>query len=321
MLRLVTRNLWPILRRKASASKLRRAAIAYVTDATWLPLQPGDLLVTDASNAAIAGGRTSAAALAEYFESGVELFSLNNLHAKVAVFDDWAIIGSANVSQHSAAYYIEAAVVTDRPDLVGETEKFVWSLAKASTAIDKSFVDRISSIPVVRASGPPLNTGGGRKRVRRPSRQRFWFLGIPDDEPYSGDPDKIDALADDVQRTVSKKAGSVDWFWWPISARFSQKASVGDIVIDCWRPHSPFRSTKPVRVYKHARIARIEREKGVKAKAFLCVWEPKNEQSKLPWKSFLGLAQRAGIRRKLTPNSAVELTARQSSALYELWDS
>ncbi len=308
------------MRRKAAASKSKRVAIAYVTDAELLPLQSGDVLVTDASDAAIAGSRTSAAVLAKYLELGVELFSLDNLHAKVAVLDDWAVIGSANASQNSATYYVEAAVVTDRPDLVGQADKFVLSLAKSSTPINKPFIDRICAIPVVRPAGGPKRPVR-RKQLPSLSEQRFWFLGIPDDEPYHGDVNRIDAVADELKKKLSKKAGSIDWFWWNTSERFSKMASVGDIVIDCWRPQAQIRSTKQIRVYRHARIAQIVQEDDIKAKVFLCVWPPKSEKSALPWESFLELAHRAGIKRRLTPKSAVELTARQSSALYELWDS
>ncbi|MEN6433122.1 MAG: phospholipase D-like domain-containing protein [Smithella sp.] len=320
MLKVVSANLWPKIRRKAAVSKSKRVAIAYVTDAELLPLQSGDLLVTDASDAAIAGGRSSAAVLANYLELGVALFSLDNIHAKVAILDDWAVIGSANASQNSATYYVEAAVITDRPDIVGQADKFVLSLAKSSTPINKPFIDRISAIPVVRPAGEPKRLLR-RKQLPPLSEQRFWFLGIPDDEPYHGDTNKVDAVADELKKELSEKSGSIEWFWCNTSERFCKMACVGDIVIDCWRPHAQTRSTKQVKVYRHARIAKIFQEDDVKAKVFLCIWPPKSEKSALPWESFLKLAHLAGIKRRLTPKSFVELTARQSSALYELWDS
>jgi len=60
MLKVLSVNLWSAIRQKAKHAEQRRAAVAYVTDATLLPLRKGDLLVTDASDASIAGGRTSA---------------------------------------------------------------------------------------------------------------------------------------------------------------------------------------------------------------------------------------------------------------------
>jgi len=87
--------------------------VAYVTDAKLLPLRKGDLLVTDASDPSIAGGRTSAETLLHYFNKGVQLFSLSALHAKILVLDDWAVVVSANASQQSASVYIEAALVAE----------------------------------------------------------------------------------------------------------------------------------------------------------------------------------------------------------------
>src|SRR6185437_13182370 len=317
MLKVVSRDLWPMLRRKAAASESRRAAIAYVTDGSLLSLRSGDVLVTDASDAAIAGSRASVTVLSKYLKSGAKLFSLDNLHAKAMVFDDWAVIGSANASQNSISRLVEAAVLTDRPELVGQTEKLIYSLASVAIPIDKAFIKRISTIPIIRQ--PSTLPRSGRANEAPPlSEQRFWFLGISEDDPYPGDSNRVVSVADKLERTLSRKAGSLDWFWWPATATFAKKASVGDIVIDCWRPSSRSRSTTSVRVYKHARIAQIFQERGIGAKAFLCVWPQHSEAQAITWTAFLALVQRAGIRLSFTPQSEIELNAQQSSTLYEL---
>lgn len=87
MLKVVSINLWNAIRQKTKDAKQRKAAVAYVTDATILPLRKGDTLVTDAADASIAGGRTSAATLQQYFKTGVKLFfaarsSCKNLGAR-----------------------------------------------------------------------------------------------------------------------------------------------------------------------------------------------------------------------------------------------
>jgi phosphatidylserine/phosphatidylglycerophosphate/cardiolipin synthase-like enzyme len=119
MLKIISANLWDTIQKKAKRSEYRRAAIAYVTDPTLLPLRNGDLLVTDASDASIPSGRTSAITLEKYFKAEVELFNLPDLHAKVLVLDDWAVVGSANASHQSAAVYFEAAMLSEDPSLLG----------------------------------------------------------------------------------------------------------------------------------------------------------------------------------------------------------
>src|SRR4030067_2173465 len=151
MLKIISVNLSVTIQKKAKQAEHRRAASSHVPAPTLLPLRNGDLLVTDASDASIASGHTSASTLEKYFKSGVELFNLPDLHAKVLVLDHWAVVGSANASQHSALVYFEAAVISDRPELVGQADKLVTFLAEAGTTIDKSFIKRILKIPVVKA--------------------------------------------------------------------------------------------------------------------------------------------------------------------------
>jgi hypothetical protein len=226
-------------------------------------------------------------------------------------------VGSANASQNSVAVYVEAAIITDRPELVGQTDKLLSFLADTSVLIDKTFIDRILQIPVIRSPHIPTSPRG--KALPLEFEQRFWFVSIPDDEHYIGNADKVDDVKDEIQRTISKKSGIVDWFWCGHAVRFCQKAQAGDVIIDCWRPHRQMISRRSVWVYKHARIVKIFQEKGINAKIFLCVYPPDTEKTAISWASFQKLAQHSGIKRKLTPSSIVELTAQQSSALFELW--
>lgn len=318
MLKIISANLWDTIQKKAKHAQHCRAAIAYVTDPALLPLRNGDLLVTDASNASIAAGRTSAVTLEKYFKSGVDLFSLSDLHAKVLVLDDWAVVGSANASQHSALVYFEAAVLSDRPDLVGQADKLVAFLAKAGTSIDEYFVKRILKIPVVKAPHTP--TGASTRTQAKPSLdQKSWLVSLRGEATYPGDEGIVEGIAEQIQKKVSSKAGVVDWFWWSGNARFLTKAKEGDVVIECWRPMSKIVTTRGVRVFRHGRIAKIFQEPGVKARTFHCIWPADHDDTSVSWSAFQQLAKRAGITRKLSYNSTVELTARQSSALFEIW--
>lgn len=318
MLKIISVNLWETIQKKAKQAEHRRAAIAYVTDPTLLPLRNGDLLVTDASDTSIASGRTSAVTLEKYFKSGVELFNLPDLHAKVLILDDWAVVGSANASQHSALVYFEAAVLSDRPELVGQADKLVTFLAEAGTIIDESFIKRILKISVVKALAPPT-----RARTRTQAKlsldQKFWLVSLPGDTTYPGNPEIVEDVAEKIQKKVSSKAGIVNWFWWSGNARFTTLAKEGDIVIECWRPRSKISTTRGVRVFRHGRIVRIFQEPGVKARTFHCIWSSDHYDTSVTWSVFQQLAKRAGINRKLSYNSTVELTAQQSSALFEIW--
>lgn len=320
MLKIVSSNLWEMIREKAKHAEHRRAAIAYVTDPTLLPLRRGDLLITDASDASIASGRTAAIALEKYFKAGVELFCLSNLHAKVLVLDDWAVVGSANASQHSAEIYVEAAIVTDRPELVGQADKLVTSLSKDSSPIDDAFVSRILKIPVKKSwDVPPV--GLRRKQVRSTpaTEQKFWLASLRGEAEYPGNEETVEEVSETIQKKVSSKSGVVDWFWWGGSTRFPTLAKEGDVVIECWRPRAKVATSRSVRVYRHGRIAKVFQEPGVKVKTFHCVWPADHHESAVSWSAFLALAKRAGISRKLSYTGTIELTAQQSAALFEIW--
>src|SRR5437016_4173560 len=89
----------------------------YVT-ASHLQLQAGDVLVCDASDKAITGSLTSASLLRSWFSQGAALYSLKGLHAKVAVINDNALIGSANLSDNAGVRTCEASLLTDDVQVV-----------------------------------------------------------------------------------------------------------------------------------------------------------------------------------------------------------
>ena len=109
----LTGDVWAQFGRIANRSDRKIAAIAYFYRDNGLRFRKGDLLICDASERAIANGSTSAKLLAALHERGVELWNLNGLHAKVAVWGDYAVIGSSNLSQ-SSTMLTEAALLTNR---------------------------------------------------------------------------------------------------------------------------------------------------------------------------------------------------------------
>jgi hypothetical protein len=100
---------WPHITRAIRTRGPRHAAIAYLgQDApTLLPLRAGDVLVVNASRAAVRAHATSPAALAHYVAAGVRVLSSPNLHAGVIATRRWAVIGSAGAS-HSSTISNEA---------------------------------------------------------------------------------------------------------------------------------------------------------------------------------------------------------------------
>jgi hypothetical protein len=132
---------WPHITRAIRTRGARYAAIGYLgQDAPeLLPLRAGDLLVVNASKAAIRAHATSPAALTYYVERGVRVLSSPTLHAKVIVTNRWAVIGSANASENSTLAD-DAVIITDDPDIIASVRTFIDSLDEI-TEVDQVFLD------------------------------------------------------------------------------------------------------------------------------------------------------------------------------------
>jgi hypothetical protein len=159
----------PVLRKLGAASERKLAAIAYVTR-DWLQFSSEDLLICDASDAAIETGRTCRKLLKELSDANVKLYSNSLLHAKVAVFDfQTACVGSANLSEF-AAKRIECGIVTSHPPSVEEVVRFIYRLQNESVKIDDAFLNRIAKLKIL-------------KRVPQlPSKAKKTLIALQNDE-------------------------------------------------------------------------------------------------------------------------------------------
>lgn len=154
------KSVWPIIKNQIKRSKKSHqifAAIAYVGSdaAKIMPLRRGDILVCNASDAAIKQGSTSATALKSFFNRGVRIFNEPRLHGKVVVFPKRAFIGSANVSSRSRDVLLEAVIETSDPGIIVSSQRFVERHALAISRFNRDDIKRIQKIPVKKMSLPP----------------------------------------------------------------------------------------------------------------------------------------------------------------------
>jgi hypothetical protein len=128
---LLTSGLWNDITSAAKQAKTpAHVAVAYFGERgpSLLPLPKGSSIVVDASIATVAQGSTSPAALERLRYSGVDIYTMQNLHAKVYAFDDIAFVGSANASLHSANTLLEAVLQINTPTEIAAVRTFVGSL-------------------------------------------------------------------------------------------------------------------------------------------------------------------------------------------------
>jgi len=128
---LLTADIWkPITSAAKRSRKPSYVAVAYFGQGAskLLPLRCNSRLVVDASENAVKSGQTHPADLKILQDRGVLIYSVPNLHAKVYVFDEIALIGSANVSNRSAVTLIESVLRTVDPSIIRAAKTFVQSL-------------------------------------------------------------------------------------------------------------------------------------------------------------------------------------------------
>jgi phosphatidylserine/phosphatidylglycerophosphate/cardiolipin synthase-like enzyme len=122
-------DLWNMIGTLAAESGAKWAAVSYVTSDDIVRFGEGDTLVVDATDSAIAEGRTDALLLERAFKRGAKLFSVDGLHSKIMVLAGKAIIGSANLSDSSVNHLHEVALVTDQAAIVAMTITMVNNLS------------------------------------------------------------------------------------------------------------------------------------------------------------------------------------------------
>jgi len=86
------------------------------------------VLVVNMGKDAVERGLTSPYAVEKFLKNGVRVYTKDNLHAKVVVLGDRAIVGSMNASRNSASVLTEAAIETTEAKAVRACRRFVLSL-------------------------------------------------------------------------------------------------------------------------------------------------------------------------------------------------
>lgn len=149
---------WPDITKTLKSDKSRVfCAIGYVGVDAWryLPLKEGDLLVCDASRAAVRSGACNPKGLAPFIKAGVNVFTREGLHAKVIATSTTVWIGSNNASENSAENLIEAAVRLDNAPMVKSARDFIEEVQNLSVRLQKSDLNElIKLIPKRKGRGP-----------------------------------------------------------------------------------------------------------------------------------------------------------------------
>jgi hypothetical protein len=306
MQKLLSDDLWTEI---AKAGKRRGcvAAIAYVT-AEHVQFSRGDVLICDASDIAIASGETSAKVLRDAFNRGAQVYSLPSLHAKLMVFGELAVIGSANLSNSKL---IEASVVTDDPTIVSQSKALIDRFARIATAINQRFLDHILAIEVTRRrrsgvrTARPINVTGGRT----------WIIRVDEITKDLSERESILVSRGErrAEKLLSNERNELVWIRFGRNSRFRKLVSEGDTVLQLWRAAG----RKHPMVIPHSTV--ILRQDEPSCTRLYIEQTPKHESSSLTLADFQRMARRAGMTQRIGPTTMREISAETSALLKRFW--
>jgi hypothetical protein len=230
MQRVLSSDLWKIVTARAKKAKHRQAAIAYVTE-DYLNLGSGDVLIVDASEATIRSGGTDAKLLSELHQRGVLLYDCPDLHAKVMLLDDVAVVGSANMSQSSGSL-VEAAIITDQSSIVSGVASFIEQLKKKPSRLTSNKIAELCKIKVIRRGGFEGDAPGKRKNPIKRIGNQTWLIGVKE---------LVRESPADEQRKIAQAASKLEleeqelsWLRWKADSKFARECRAGDQLIQIW---------------------------------------------------------------------------------------
>jgi hypothetical protein len=287
--RLLGTDLRKELRRLARGPHNLRAAVAYVTSDLDVQFGEGDTLIVDASDAMIAGGQTSASVLLEAFERGAALYCLPSLHAKIFLFGQTAVIGSANLS---GSTLIEAGLATRDHVIVAGISSMIDEMTRHASRIDESFLCRISRITVRRPMGRGLREGERRTRRISERGNRTWLVAVAElkDDAFPEEQRACDRGLREAEKRVQKQRSTVGWLRFTGKSRFRHEARAGDSVIQIYTQLG----RKRPQVIRHSPILKVQREPNC-TRLYVESFADE-ERRQLSWTTFLAVASKAGWR-------------------------
>lgn len=229
--RFLAEDVWKRIRALKKKPGQRLVAVPFLGEnaSRRLNLRSGDLLVVRLDLGTVKSGQTSPREIGKYLRKGVEVHSQANLHAKVFVFGNTCIIGSANISASSEERLVEAAVETTAASVVASAKRFVRSLRGDVVTPDE--VRRLERILRPPRSGQPGRRRTTAARLRGSGHSTVWAVSL-ETGGWDEDDFKAERAGTPLARRKLKNTRyfTVDDFRWD-GGGFSEKVRLGQRVV------------------------------------------------------------------------------------------
>ena len=316
MHKVISKGIWKDIRVRARKARHRKVAIAYVTQ-DLVGFRKGDVLISDASQRAIANGETDASLLRRLLKKGVHLYDCADLHAKVLLLDDVAVIGSANMSQTSAKHKVEAGFVTDQSSIVSAVASFIEQLIQQSRELRTQDVAALCKIRVVRRGG--RFDGSSKRKLTKVTTlgNRTWLIGVRElvNDPVSKEQTLIDRAMESLRKQTAHTDADISWIRWGTRGRFARECRAGDTVIQIWRSAH---AKRPSAVYKAVPV--LLKQKTDRWTRFYLA-DPKGRYAEIGWGNFKRLIKEIGYSRRVSAGVVQFVEPDIADAIDRKWSS
>lgn len=304
-------ELWNKISKLAKRAKRKHIAVAYLGSGAsqLIPMHKGDTLVLDMSLPTVKSGQTNPYEVGKYLRAGVSVFNCTNLHAKVFILDNSAIVASSNLSHRSQDTLVEAGIVTRDPDVVKAARGFIKSIQVEH--ITPEYLKLCKRL----YNTPRFGKGQPRKRNRQkvqPAYSRLWIAGLTNGE-FSEEENRIfDRESKKALREVKDtRRYEVNTIQWIGDSKFTRSARKGDLMVQLY--HN--------KAYPPARIVRITKYTLPKRKQarFMIFVEDEKKPKLIAWSKFKRGLSQLGLG-KLTLNSTREVKSPTAShSILGMW--
>lgn len=251
-----------------------------------LPIPRGSVLVVDMSLHAVKCGQTNPTEIRRFIKAGVEVHSVENLHAKVFVVGGRAIVGSSNVSQHSASGLVEAAIETTDPKVVDACRGFVESLCGEAVEVEHAEEMAKEYRPPKFGAGRHARDRSGRKRTV-PVHRPLWAVPLQVNVWDETDFEQEKAGLPDAWRRIDKKLEKLDDFVWA-GAAFATRIKKKDLVLQVTRDDGKVLISPAAHVVELRRYYPRGKKTGRRVMAFLAIRRDVRRKSRKRVMALLG---------------------------------
>lgn len=303
--KILTNNIWAQVSKELK-KKNKIAALAYVSSDEFVTFKEGDLLICDASNKAISTGETSAKILRQFFRNGAEIFNYPNLHSKVILFGNNALVGSNNLSSSSAYILREIALLTNRTQIISQIKSFIYQLKDDSKRINESYLRIIEKIPVKKY---PIFSKKKSNSRKINIGNRCWIVSTHplDEDKYLKEEKFVEKAVSDLKK-LKKSFEDISWIRWNGNSRFRKLAKEGDtIIIMHHESEKRIRVFQPVSILKKQNIDKWTR-----------FYYEETEDEGINWSTFAKKVKQIGLRKTISKNSVKEISSSELSAIEEI---